>query len=200
MMTTMRPTNSWPLSCQFWRQMRTPLTALALRQARQHVLERGDGHPAGLDARVARSRQRSLAAGLLPGSQLMDTVHANADELKRTIASQHGLLATSRPVMEVLFEQVRDSQSMVILADARGTLMHTLGCADFLQRAQRVALSCGAPWQEQHRGTNAIGTALAEGCSIAIHGAEHFFERHEFCNLSDTNGRKPGVTSSSLLK
>jgi transcriptional regulator of acetoin/glycerol metabolism len=82
--------------------------------------------------------------------------------------------------MGVLFEQVQSSQSMVILADARGTLMHTLGRADFLQRAQQVALSCGASWLEQYRGTNAIGTALAEGSSIEIHGGEHFLQRNEF--------------------
>jgi transcriptional regulator of acetoin/glycerol metabolism len=69
---------------------------------------------------------------------------------------------------------------MVILADAQGTLMHTLGRTDFLQRAQQVALSCGASWHEQHRGTNAIGTALAEACDIEIHGGEHFFERNNF--------------------
>ena len=41
-------------------------------------------------------------------------------------------------------------------------------------------MSSGASWQEQHRGTNAIGTALVEATGIAIHGAEHFFERNEF--------------------
>jgi transcriptional regulator of acetoin/glycerol metabolism len=133
-----------------------------------------------MDVRVARSWRRSLAAGLLPAGPLRDPAHASAADLSRIMASQHELLVHSRPVMEVLFEQVQDSQSMVILADAHGTLMHTLGRTDFLQRAHQVALSCGASWQEQHRGTNAIGTALAEGCIIEIHGGEHFFERNDF--------------------
>jgi transcriptional regulator of acetoin/glycerol metabolism len=133
-----------------------------------------------MDVRVARSWRRSLAAGLLPAGPLRDTAHASAADLSRIMVSQHELLVHSRPVMEVLFEQVQDSQSMVILADAHGTLMHTLGRTDFLQRAHQVALSCGASWQEQHRGTNAIGTALAEGCIIEIHGGEHFFERNDF--------------------
>jgi len=160
--------------------MRNPPTALALRQARQHLLEYGDCPAEGIDARVARSWRRSLAAGLLPGGRLLDTEQANAAELNRTLASQHELLVHSRPVMDLLYEQVQSSQSLVILADARGTLMHTLGRADFLQRAQQVALSNGASWHEQHRGTNAIGTALAEGCEIEIHGGEHFLERNEF--------------------
>jgi hypothetical protein len=48
--------------------------------------------------------------------------------------------------MEYLFEQVRHSQSVVVLADARGMLMHTLGDPDFLSKAERVALTCGASW------------------------------------------------------
>ncbi len=160
--------------------MRTPSPALALRQARLHLLEHGDCPGTGVDERVARSWRRSLAAGLLPAGRLLDTEHINGAELSRTMASNHDLLAHSRPVMEVLFEQVRHTQGMVILADKRGTLMHTLGHADFLNRADRVALSCGASWQEQHRGTNAIGTALVEAGGIEIHGAEHFFDKNEF--------------------
>ncbi|MDD2925078.1 sigma-54-dependent Fis family transcriptional regulator [Rhodoferax sp.] len=160
--------------------MPTPSPVLALRRARLHLLEHGDFPSEGVDARVARSWQRSLAAGLLPAGRLLDTEHASASELSRTMASNHDLLAHSRPVMEVLFEQVRHLHGMVILADRRGTLMHTLGQVDFLSRAERVALSCGASWHEQHRGTNAIGTALMEATGIEIHGAEHFFERHEF--------------------
>lgn len=160
--------------------MPTPSPALALRRARLNLLERGDHATEGVDPRVARSWQRSLAAGLQPAGRLLDTEHASASELNRTMASNHDLLAHSRPVMEVLFEQVRHLHGMVILADRRGTLMHTLGHTDFLTKADRVALSCGASWHEQHRGTNAIGTALMEAAGIEIHGAEHFFERHEF--------------------
>ncbi|MDR3370657.1 sigma-54-dependent Fis family transcriptional regulator [Rhodoferax sp.] len=160
--------------------MRTPPTAVALRQARLHLLEHGDCPPGGLDERVARSWRRSLAAGLLPAGRLLDCEHATGAELTRTLASNHDLLAHSQPVMEHLFEQVRHTQGMVILADKRGTLLHTLGHADFLNRADRVALSCGANWHEQQRGTNAIGTALVEAHGVEIHGAEHFLERNEF--------------------
>ena len=69
---------------------------------------------------------------------------------------------------------------MVILADAQGVLMHTVGDLDFLSKAERVALRCGASWAEQQRGTNAIGTALAECNEIEIHGAEHYLEPNEF--------------------
>lgn len=160
--------------------MPTTSPSLALRQARVHLLAHGDCPVDGLDERVARSWRRSLAAGLMPAGRLLETEHTSGANLRHTLASNHDLLAHSRPVMEFLFEQVRHSQGMVILADQHGTLIDTLGHADFLGKADQVALSCGASWQEQHRGTNAIGTALMEASGIVIHGAEHFFERNDF--------------------
>ena len=155
-------------------------SALALRQARSHLLEYGDCLPGIIDERIARSWRRSLAAGLLPTGRLADNEHSSGNNLRQALACNHDLIAHSRPVMEYLFEQVRHSHSMVILADKRATLMHTMGDVDFLTKAERVALSSGSSWQEQHRGTNAIGTALAEAASVEIHGAEHFLERNGF--------------------
>jgi len=160
--------------------VRTTSPALALRQARLHLLEFGNCPPGAIDERLARSWQRSLAAGLLPTGRLSNTEHTSGCDLRYALARNHDLLAHSRPVMEYLFEQVRHSQSVVILADNRGTLMHTLGDPYFLDKAERVALSCGASWHEEHRGTNAIGTALAEASAVEIHGSEHFLERNGF--------------------
>ncbi|MDO8179136.1 MAG: sigma-54-dependent Fis family transcriptional regulator [Undibacterium sp.] len=164
--------------------MPTPLPALALRQARLHLQEYGNC-PSGaisdvIDQRLVRSWQRSLAAGLQPVGRLPQTEHASGDELRQVLARNHELLSYSRPVMEYLFESVRHSKSVVVLADNRGTLMHTLGDADFLNKAERVALASGASWHEDHRGTNAIGTALAETSEVEIHGAEHFLEHNGF--------------------
>lgn len=160
--------------------MRTSLPVPALRQARLHLLEHGDCPAGGVDERIARSWRRSLDAGLLPTGRLPDCAHARGGELHHLLARSHDLLAHSKPVMEHLFEHVRHTRSMVILADNHGTLMHTLGDADFLCKAERVALTSGASWHEQHRGTNAIGTALAEASGVEIHGAEHFLERNGF--------------------
>lgn len=153
---------------------------LALRQARLHLLEHGNCPAGVVNDRLAKSWQRSVAAGLLPTGRLSRAEHATAVELRSALVRNHELLAHSRPVMEYLFEQVKHSQSVVILADNRGTLMHTLGDDYFLSKAERVALSCGASWHEDHRGTNAIGTALAESHGVEIHGAEHFLERNGF--------------------
>lgn len=159
--------------------MRQTSPVLALRQARQQLLETGQCPVGVLDERLVRSWHRSLAAGLAPTGRAA-TDHAGSGNLRQALANSHALLAHSRPVMEYVFEQVRHSQSVVVLADQHGMLMHTLGDVSFVGKAERVALTSGASWHEAHRGTNAIGTALAECSAVEIHGSEHFLERNGF--------------------
>ena len=157
-----------------------PVPGPVLREARLRLQQGGTQPLEAVDERVARSWQRSLAAGLTPASGMHHVDHLSGSELRQSLACNIDLINHSQPVMEYLFEQVRHSHSMVVLADRHGTLMHTLGDADFLGKAERVALQAGACWHESQRGTNAIGTALAEACGIEIHGPEHYLERNDF--------------------
>lgn len=161
-------------------RMTSPVPAPALRQALLKLLEGGEFPEDKIDRRLALSWRRSLAAGLSPDCRPRAGDHAGAAQLQRALARNHELLSHSRPVMEYLCEQVRPSHSMVVLADRRGMLIHALGDADFLGKAERVALMAGACWHEQLRGTNAIGTALADGDGVEIHGAEHFLDGNAF--------------------
>ena len=173
-----------------------------LRRARQQMQERGE-LPAGLiHELVARSWRRSLAAGLAPAGRLAEAPHLSASDLARLAERRQEFIAHARPVMEYLHGQTRDSNSMVILADERGVLLQSLGDADFLTRAERVALTPGATWHERLRGTNAIGTALAEGVPVVVHGAEHFLERNSFLTcaaapVAAPDGRLLGVLDIS---
>ena len=157
----------------------TPSPLLALQQARRHLLEHGHCPTGLVDERLARSWGRSMAAGLAPTGRAMADLPSPGD-LRQAMAGNHSLLSHSRPIMEYLFDQVRHSHSVVVLADRAGMLMHTLGSPGFVDKAERVALTCGASWHESHRGTNAIGTALAEGTAVEVHGGEHFLERNSF--------------------
>ena len=157
-----------------------PLAGPLLRQARLKLLDGGNFSDSAIDERLARSWRRSLAAGLTPTGRLAVPDNLSAGELGRALGRNRELLNHSRPIMEYLFEQVRHSHSLVVLADNHGVLMHTLGDTDFLGKAERVALMSGACWDERQRGTNAIGTALAEASGIEIHGDEHFLERNTF--------------------
>jgi transcriptional regulator of acetoin/glycerol metabolism len=183
--------------------MLTAHTGANLRQERQLLIERGElPRDEVVGPVVARSWRRCVEAGLAPVGRIPDILQLNHWAVQRAAERQSELVAHARPVMEYLHSQTRDSGSMVILADDRGVLLHTLGDADFVGRAERVALTRGASWAEQHRGTNAIGTALAEGVPVVIHGAEHYLERNAFltcaaATVSAPDGRLLGVLDIS---
>jgi transcriptional regulator of acetoin/glycerol metabolism len=177
-------------------------TGAALRLARHQLLERGELPPDFSHTTVARSWQRCLRAGLAPVGRLPEVPHLSACQLARAAKQQREFIAHARPVMEYLHTQTRDSGSMVILADDRGVLLQALGDTDFLDRAERVALMPGASWAERYRGTNAIGTALAESLAVTIHAGEHYLERNGFLTgaaapVTAPNGRLLGVLDIS---
>ncbi|MFN7724428.1 MAG: sigma-54-dependent Fis family transcriptional regulator, partial [Rubrivivax sp.] len=169
-----------------------------LREARRQLLEHGPASPALVAPELHRSWQRCLHFGLNPTGRPPGAPHASAAQLHRALERQRELVAHARPVMEQLFEQTRDTGSLVILADAQGLLLQALGDSHTSDRAQRVALRPGASWHEQWRGTNAIGTALADGAPVVVHAGEHFLERNRFLTctaapISDASGRVLGV-------
>ena len=88
------------------------------------------------------------------------------------------------PVMEMLYEQIVNTESMVVLCDSSGTIIHSIGDDDFLARASKVALQPGVNWSESTKGTNAIGTALIEEVPTLVHADEHYMHANHFLTCS----------------
>ena len=105
----------------------------------------------------------------------------------RQLADRHGRFTRlCRPELEMLSTEARDTGSLVILTDAAGMILDTLGDAAFAGRAAQVALRPGVDWSEGNTGTNAIGVALAERRAVAVHGGEHFFSGHQLLSCAAT--------------
>ena len=132
---------------------------------------------------IAQSHERSKSYGLRP-YESPDFCPVRQSELKSEIERSQSLFTHALPVMETLYSQIVNTQSMVILTDTAGLILHSLGDDDFLAKASKVALQPGALWSEESRGTNAIGTALAEGRPTLVHGSEHYLEANRFLTCS----------------
>ena len=183
-------------------QLAADIHGQQLLEARQQFFDRGD-RPEGLvEPVILRSWERCQRFGLTETSEVLTADFLDRTALKTEQNRHRQLLNHGRPIMEHVFEQIRESGSMVILADANGLLLDTVGDPDFVDRADRVALTAGASWDENQRGTNAIGTALVEEAPTEILGAEHFLSHNNFltccaCPIFGPDGQLLGVLDIS---
>lgn len=161
-------------------QLLPPVHGERLQQAREAFFNQRSLPDGLVSPHILRSWARCQQQGLQAQADLSRITRMEQASLRHEQARNAELLNLARPVMEHVFEQIADSGSMVILADAQGLLLETLGDPGFVGRAARVALSAGASWEESLRGTNAIGTALAEAVPTEVHGAEHFLSPNHF--------------------
>ncbi|MDP1979872.1 sigma-54-dependent Fis family transcriptional regulator [Undibacterium sp.] len=132
---------------------------------------------------IEQAHERSAAYGL-PRTAAPDYGSLGKTDLKTLLEQNRVLHQHALPVMENLYEQIINTHNMVILTDVNGLIIHTLGDADFLEKADRVALSPGVAWSERSKGTNAIGTAIAEKTPTIVHADQHYLEANNFLTCS----------------
>ncbi|PXX42114.1 GAF modulated Fis family sigma54 specific transcriptional regulator [Undibacterium pigrum] len=132
---------------------------------------------------IEQAHERSAAYGL-PRTATPDYGPLGKIDLKTLLEQNRVLHQHALPVMENLYEQIINTHNMVILTDVNGLIIHTLGDADFLEKADRVALSPGVAWSERSKGTNAIGTAIAEKTPTIVHADQHYLEANNFLTCS----------------
>lgn len=185
-------------------QIATTVEARGLRsqQAREAFFNRGEAPHGLLERILLRSWERCRLAGLDAHALVHPSELIEEARLAEAHEQHQALITNSRSIMEHVQEQIRHSGSVVILANEEGLVLHSVGDADFIDRAGQVALQPGACWEEGQRGTNAIGTALTERCAVEVVGAEHFLEHNSFLTCSaapllDPQGNIIGVLNIS---
>ena len=150
---------------------------------------------------IKESHSRSAAYGLDKETR-PEFSPLHRTDLSLLIEKNQRLHTHAVPVMETLYEQIFNTHNMVLLTDANGLIMHSLGDDDFLEKANRVALSPGVAWSEESKGTNAIGTAIAEQKPVLVHADEHYLCANHFLTCSaapiiDCHGKVIGVLDVS---
>ena len=108
-------------------------------------------------------KSRPFPARIIRGTQLEALQFKNANLIKIT-----------RPFMEIIYDVVKGSGFSIYLADKDGIVLSIIGDQDIIEGQEKVGIVVGADMSEESAGTNAIGTALYEDCSIQISGDEHF--------------------------
>ncbi|HWZ91560.1 MAG TPA: sigma-54-dependent Fis family transcriptional regulator [Polyangiaceae bacterium] len=126
-------------------------------------------------ARVARS-------GLAPDSSGYPDVTSGADLRERRDRFADIFRQQDGPLDQVAAE-LATRDVVTLLADPEGVIIASRGGGAFREGAGKARLIEGARWAETARGTNAIGTAAAEGTAVAVVGRAHYELRNTdlFC-------------------
>lgn len=135
---------------------------------------------------IERSWRRCMVKGVDEQAPVHDQI-ITAWELEERLEKNHLLLTHAEPEMLTLSEQIAHTQSLVILTDNEGVILRTMSEDMGMGAAPdglRASLLPGASWSEEHRGTNAIGTALVERTPISVQGAQHFMAYHHSLSCS----------------
>ncbi|WP_428422948.1 sigma-54-dependent Fis family transcriptional regulator [Methylibium sp.] len=177
----------------------------ANRRRRDEVAQRPIASALPLDGEhvlsINESHERCAALGLSRIGAPDYTPLGRAD-FTVTRERNRRLFAHAAPVMELLFDQIVKTQSMVVLTDAQGTILHSIGDEDFLEKAGKVALAPGVNWAECTKGTNGMGTALVDETAVLVHADEHFMHANHFLTcqaapILDPRGNILGVLDVS---
>lgn len=138
------------------------------------------------------SRQQSAELDLLPQGELS----------ARLEASRELIACFQRFVLPLFAQLLAGRPCRLLLCDGEGAILAASGDDGFARHAERIFLRSGARWGEASKGTNAIGTALAEQSEVQVLGAQHFFAQHSFlscsaCPLLGPDGSLLGVLDIS---
>lgn len=127
---------------------------------------------ADLPPPVAQSWARSIAAGATPEGPAEEAL-VEASRLSLHLDRVDGLLRTLDEALVPAVQGLSDRHFSLLFADTEGVIVARRGGGAFEEVAQELWLQPGSVWREDTRGTNAIGTALAEKRPVAVYGAAH---------------------------
>lgn len=96
------------------------------------------------------------------------------NELYRRIEEKSELMMTAEHYMDQLYNFVKGSNFFSILTDEEGCILKVIGDENILAEAFSLKMVPGAFMDERSIGTNAMGTALAEGKPVQISSEEHY--------------------------
>jgi transcriptional regulator of acetoin/glycerol metabolism len=124
--------------------------------------------------RIVRSWQRSVALGVDAERREVAFAAKRDVELAERREMSERLMRASAGVIGALADRLTQTGYAVALTDRSGCLLSLAGQLDVRRRLAKYHFEPGGDWSESAAGTNAIGTALADGRPLQLMAAEHF--------------------------
>ena len=119
---------------------------------------------------IANSWQRCWDRRLNPYAQIDQLLN----QQETTDKQQQDLISLATPVVNDLYNFVKGSGFLVILADNQGVLLKVLGDPVVKHKVKHLGFAKGVDWSELLMGTNAISLALIEKKPLQVFATEHY--------------------------
>ncbi len=123
---------------------------------------------------ILSSWQRCNVLQVNPARRYAPLAVARESQLQNLREANEILVRATRSVLDYLSDFLAASGYVVVLSDAKGRLLDVVGDATIRRRLARIDFVPGGDWSEAAAGTNAIGTALADGHGVQLMAAEHY--------------------------
>jgi transcriptional regulator of acetoin/glycerol metabolism len=88
------------------------------------------------------------------------------------------LVAIGTAEIDRLYDQISGSGFALLLTDASGIILYEKVDPSLRDVFKGAGLVPGADWSERSRGTNGMGTCLAERRPVTVHRNDHFYSHH----------------------
>ncbi len=148
--------------------------AVTFALARERFLTERTSSPAHARSRIVRSWQRSRGLGVdFQRREVRFSARRDVDLAERRAISER-LLRASKGVVKHLADCLTTTGYAITVADGSGCLLTVEGDLDVRRQLAKHHFVPGGDWSEEAAGTNAIGTALADGRPLQLMAAEHF--------------------------
>jgi len=144
------------------------------------------------------SWQRCLAKNLDP--EVVQTSRASENEIEIRRKSNRKLIEVAKPFLERLYQLVKGSGFVVLLLDHEACILELLGDQDII--GENCTFRIGEFWNEENKGTNAMGLVKIENKPLQVFAAEHFFRKNHGITCSGApirgeNGEMIGILDVS---
>lgn len=127
----------------------------------------------GVRREIFESWSRSAASGI-DARAFSAPLSNSEDEVHKLRLDNLDLRNAARGAFAKIGHLLEDAEAMLILTDAQGVIIDTIGDRKTLDAGQEIHLQIGGVWDEAVIGTNAIGTSLRAGRPVVVHASEHF--------------------------
>jgi len=122
---------------------------------------------------IKRSQKRCIK-NQMSKQKIFPTTTLRANELYDLLENNSELIKVSKPFMEIIYDFLRGSGFSLYLTDKEGFVLSIIGDDDIIKCIADMGIVEGANMSEKSTGTNAIGTAIYEDCSLQTSGNDHY--------------------------